>query len=83
MGKTDDSNKTYEGKDRLDLEMYYEHIEPNLTIYSEPKDNRKLDDLEIKNKAYEVQLKEQSEKIDKLMEFRDEMINSLTKQSKK
>jgi len=36
MGKSDPSNKTYEGKSRMDLEIYYEKLEPILTIYSEP-----------------------------------------------
>ena len=39
MGKSDPANKTYEGQSRLDLELYYERIEPNLTIFSEPFDN--------------------------------------------
>ena len=29
MGKSDPSNKTYEGKSRQDLEMYYEMVEPS------------------------------------------------------
>jgi hypothetical protein len=36
MGKSDPSNKPYEGKSRQDLEIYYEKIEPKLMIYSEP-----------------------------------------------
>jgi len=36
MGKSDPSNKTYEGKSRMNLEIYYEKLEPILTIYSEP-----------------------------------------------
>jgi len=36
MGKSDPSNKTYEGKSRMDLEIFYEKLEPILTIYSEP-----------------------------------------------
>lgn len=36
MGKKDASNKPYEGKSRQDLELYYELVEPNITIYSEP-----------------------------------------------
>lgn len=36
MGKKDDSNQPYGGKSRLDLEIYFERIEPIITIYSDP-----------------------------------------------
>ena len=36
MGKKDDSNQPYGGKSRQDLELYFERIEPVLTIYSDP-----------------------------------------------
>jgi len=46
MGKSDPANKAYEGKSRQDLELYYEKIEPKLTIYSEPQNESDL--LELK-----------------------------------
>ncbi len=36
MGKKDDSNQPYESKSRQDLELYFERIEPIITIYSDP-----------------------------------------------
>ena len=36
MGKSDPANKPYGGKSKQDLEMYYEMVESNLTIFSEP-----------------------------------------------
>jgi hypothetical protein len=36
MGKKDDSNKTYVGSSRQDLELYFERIEPIITLYSDP-----------------------------------------------
>ncbi len=36
MGKSDPSNKSYEGKSRMDLEIYYEPVDKKLTIYSDP-----------------------------------------------
>ena len=36
MGKADPSNDAYIPKDRIDLELYYEEIEPKLTIFSDP-----------------------------------------------
>lgn len=35
MGKSDPANKPYGGKAKQDLEMYYEMVEPNLTVFSE------------------------------------------------
>ncbi len=36
MGKKDDSNQPYEPKSKQDLELYFERIEPILTLYSDP-----------------------------------------------
>ncbi len=36
MGKSDPSNKAYEGKSRMDLEIYYESVDQRLTLYSNP-----------------------------------------------
>ena len=36
MGKKDVANQSYESKSRQDLELYYEKIEPMITIYSDP-----------------------------------------------
>lgn len=72
MGKSDPSNKVYEGKSRQDLELYFEKIEPKLTIYSEPaseSDLLEIERLRMKNSQIE------SEK--------DLVINELTKTNKK
>jgi len=56
MGKSDPANKTYEGKSRQDLEIYYKKVEPNLVIFSEPtttksEDVKKLqEDLDLMKK---------------------------------
>ena len=36
MSKKDSANQSYEPKSRQDLELYYEKIEPIITIYSDP-----------------------------------------------
>jgi len=36
MGKKDDSNQPYEPKARHDLELFFDRIEPVITIYSDP-----------------------------------------------
>ena len=65
MGKSDPANKVYEGKSRQDLELYYEKIEPKLTIYSEPQNESDL--LEIKKLRSEL---EQSKKDQSSLEER-------------
>ena len=63
MGKSDPANKVYEGKSRQDLELYFEKIEPKLTIYSEPRNESDL--LEIKRLKEELQkTKQQQESIE-------------------
>lgn len=46
MGKSDPANKTYESHSRQSLELFFEKIEPKLTIYSEPQNENDL--LELK-----------------------------------
>jgi hypothetical protein len=36
MGKKEDSNQPYGGKSRQDLELYFDKLEPVITIYSDP-----------------------------------------------
>jgi len=62
MGKKDAANKPYEGRSMQDLEIYYEKIEPNLTIYSVPVETSELN--EFKKKLED----EMKQKLDKLNE---------------
>lgn len=59
MGKSDPANKVYEGKSRQDLELYFEKIEPKLTIYSEPRNESDL--LEIKKLREELEQTKQNQ----------------------
>ncbi len=59
MGKSDPANKPYGGKSKQDLEIYYEMVEPLLTIYSDlidlknNSDNQKIID-DLKNDKEET-----------------------------
>ena len=68
MGKSDPSNKTYEGKSRQDLEIYYRKVEPNLTIFSEPITSSDEDVTKLKEdlKLLKLDKDMQNKKIDGL-----------------
>lgn len=68
MGKSDPANKVYEGKSRQDLEMYFEEIEPRLTIYSEPINESSL-----------LEIKRLNDKIDKQEKEKEGMEERITK----
>jgi len=61
MGKSDPANKVYEGKSRQDLELYYEKIETQLTIFSEPINESNL--LEIKRLNEKLEQSEQNQRM--------------------
>ena len=68
MGKSDPANKTYEGKSRQDLEIYYKKVEPNLTIFSEPITSSDEDITKLKEDINLMKLDKdlQNKKIDDL-----------------
>lgn len=57
MGKSDPSNKPYEGKSRQDLELYYEKIEPKLMIYSEEPSTTKIQEMMQLKKQMKEEIK--------------------------
>lgn len=79
MGKSDPANKTYEGKSRQDLEIYYKKVEPNLTIFSEslpagPEDIKKLkEDLNLMKKDKEKQDGKMDELEFKILQLQQEV----------
>jgi len=77
MGKSDPANKVYEGKSRQDLELYFEKIEPKLTIYSEPRNESDL--LEIKRVREELEKAKQSQ-LSEIQQLRYEMNKKLQDQ---
>ena len=64
MGKSDPANKPYGGKSKQDLEMYYELVEPNLTVFSEPEINPSHETNELKKQMEEMKLQRDQDKID-------------------
>lgn len=65
MGKADASNKPYDDKGRMDLEIYYERLEPKLVIYSEGEDSDEF--LKVKSQFEKKQTELQSQ-VDSLTE---------------
>ena len=79
MGKSDPANKPYGGKAKQDLEMYYELVEPNLTVFSEVKSESTKETEELKQEVDELkkQLKKDKSELlemlsDKLEQMRKE-----------
>ncbi|KAG2478607.1 MAG: hypothetical protein NPMRTH1_400016 [Nitrosopumilales archaeon] len=77
MGKSDPANKVYEGKSRQDLELYFEKIEPKLTIYSEPRNESDL--IEIKRLREELEKAKQNQLSD-IQQLRHDMDKKLQDQ---
>ena len=61
MGKSDPSNKTYEGKSRQDLEIYYEMVEPKLLVYTEYEDGISQETEELKREIAELKKQQADE----------------------
>ena len=66
MGKVDPANKEYSTKNREYLEIYYKHIEPFVTVYSEPVNEsvKKLDDenKSLRDSVEELKQKQQADR---------------------
>lgn len=77
MGKSDSSRKEYADKDRQDLEMYYEKIEPRLTIYAEPINESNL--LEIKRLTEKLEQSEQNQRM-LMQQAKDELRREIKEQ---
>ena len=71
MGKSDPSNKAYEGKSRQDLEIYYEMVEPKLLIYTEFEDNvsRETDELKKQIEEMKRQQADENTRRDQALEY--------------
>jgi len=70
MGKKDPSNKPYEGKARIDLELFYEKVEPVLSIYSKP-----VDDIDYEKMRIEYEEKIEDVKRDTAKQLRNRDYN--------
>jgi len=69
MGKSDPSNKTYEGKSRQDLEIYYEQVEPYISLSDDQitlqeNKNEKIESLQKQMELQGAMLREQQKFID-------------------
>ena len=92
MGKKDPANQSYEPKSRQDLELYYERIEPIITIYSDPDPipTEELQKLKARLKASELEKedlrkKQDQTQLDNQKQFArlEKMIDDKWKSSKK
>ena len=84
MGKADASNKPYDDKGRMDLEIYYERLEPKLTIYTEPESDTErtrnlestVEEMKLKFDRHEIKRDEKEQKMEKRIKELEDQIKS-------
>lgn len=73
MGKADRSNKVYLGKSREELEIYYEMLEPFVTVFSEKINEDEILKLKLDQEGQSANLKRQIENLQDQLKRKDDM----------
>lgn len=84
MGKADRSNKVYLGKSREELEIYYEMLEPFVTVFSEKINEDEILKLKLDQEGQSANLKRQIENLQDQLKRKDDMaVNAIMDMKKR
>lgn len=84
MGKADHSKKVYLGKSREELEIYYEMLEPFVTVFSEKINEDEILKLKLDQEGQSANLKRQIENLQDQLKRKDDMaVNAILDMQKR